>query len=100
MLQRAQFAGLITRTKPLALFCALIMPFSFFLNFMKGLYLSRHNMSNNSFRALKGGAAMNPKPIKSSIKRIFFAPVDQQKFDQLRDRQYREIVRVDLFNIR
>lgn len=43
---------------------------------------------------------MNPKPIKSTIKRIFFTPVDQQKFDQLRDRQYREIVGVDLFNIR
>ncbi|POH57851.1 hypothetical protein [Arthrobacter glacialis] len=43
---------------------------------------------------------MNAKPIKSSLKRIFFTPVDQQKFNQLRDRQYREIVRVDLVNIR
>ncbi|MHA7177791.1 hypothetical protein ACX80D_14160 [Arthrobacter sp. Sr24] len=43
---------------------------------------------------------MNPKPTKSSIKRIFFTPVDQQKFNELRERQYREIVRVDLFNIR
>ncbi|MHA7304208.1 hypothetical protein ACX80E_03020 [Arthrobacter sp. TMN-49] len=43
---------------------------------------------------------MNPKPSKSSIKRIFFTPVDQQKFNELRDRHYREIVRVDLFTIR
>ncbi|WP_272946744.1 hypothetical protein [Arthrobacter alpinus] len=43
---------------------------------------------------------MNPKPTKSSIRRIFFAPVDQQKFNELRERQYREIIRVDLFNIR
>lgn len=43
---------------------------------------------------------MNPKPTKSSIKRIFFTPVDHQKFVELRERQYREIVRVDLFNIR
>lgn len=43
---------------------------------------------------------MNPKPIKSSIKRIFFTPVDHQKFTELRERQYRDIVRVDLFNIR
>ncbi|MDJ0315055.1 hypothetical protein [Arthrobacter sp. H35-D1] len=43
---------------------------------------------------------MSPKPTKSSIKRIFFTPIDDRKFNELRDRHYREIVRVDLFNIR
>ncbi|SEE07159.1 hypothetical protein SAMN04489740_0598 [Arthrobacter alpinus] len=43
---------------------------------------------------------MNPKSFRSSVKRIFFTPVDQEKFNQLRERQYREIIRVDLFNIR
>ena len=36
----------------------------------------------------------------SSVKRVFFAPVDQQKFDRMRERAQRDIVRVDLFNIR
>lgn len=66
----------------------------------EGLYLSRLKMSVNSQQFLKGGVTMNPKSLRSSVKRIFFAPVDQEKFNQLRDRQYREIVRVDLFNIR
>ncbi|WP_281268085.1 hypothetical protein [Arthrobacter psychrolactophilus] len=43
---------------------------------------------------------MSPKPLRSSIKRVFFAPADQEKFNQMRERQYREIVRVDLFNLR
>ncbi|WP_256939682.1 MULTISPECIES: hypothetical protein [unclassified Arthrobacter] len=43
---------------------------------------------------------MSPKPRRSSIKRVFFTPVDQEKFNQMRERQYREIIRVDLFNIR
>ncbi|WP_449373151.1 hypothetical protein [Arthrobacter psychrolactophilus] len=43
---------------------------------------------------------MSPKPLKSAIKRVFFTPIDQEKFNQMRERQYREIVRVDLFNLR
>lgn len=36
----------------------------------------------------------------SAVKRVFFAPVDQQKFNEMRDRQERQILRLDLFNIR
>ena len=36
----------------------------------------------------------------SAVKRVFFAPVDQQKFNVMRDRQERQVLRVDLFNIR
>ncbi|WP_256127904.1 MULTISPECIES: hypothetical protein [unclassified Arthrobacter] len=43
---------------------------------------------------------MNPRPQFSALKRVFFTPVDQQKFNAMRDRQQREILRMDLFNIR
>ncbi|WP_218063921.1 hypothetical protein [Arthrobacter wenxiniae] len=43
---------------------------------------------------------LNPKPQFSAIKRVFFTPVDQRKFNEMRDRQQREILRIDLFNIR
>ncbi|MGO4384390.1 hypothetical protein [Specibacter sp. RAF43] len=43
---------------------------------------------------------MTPKPSLSSIKRVFFSPVSEQKLGEMRDRQEREILRVDLFNIR
>lgn len=36
----------------------------------------------------------------SAMKRVFFAPVDQQKFDRMRARTQQDIMRVDLFNIR
>ncbi|WP_181034203.1 hypothetical protein [Arthrobacter sp. GMC3] len=41
------------------------------------------------------------RPVRlSSLRRVFFAPVDQQKFDEMRDRTQEQILRVDLFNIR
>jgi len=43
---------------------------------------------------------MKPKPSLSSIKRVFFTPVNHQKFTELREQQERQILRVDLFNIR
>jgi len=36
----------------------------------------------------------------TSLRRVFFAPVNQQKFDEMRDRTQEQIMRVDLFNIR
>jgi len=36
----------------------------------------------------------------SAVKRVFFAPVDQEKFDRMRERTQQDIMRVDLFNIR
>lgn len=36
----------------------------------------------------------------SAVKRVFFAPVDQQKFDRMRERTQQDIMRVDLFNLR
>ncbi len=36
----------------------------------------------------------------SVVKRVFFAPVEQQKFDRMRERTQQDIMRVDLFNIR
>jgi len=43
---------------------------------------------------------MKPKPSLSSIKRIFFSPVNEEKFVELRDRDRQQIQQVDLFNIR
>lgn len=36
----------------------------------------------------------------SAVKRVFFAPVDQEKFDRMRERNRIEMTRVDLFTIR
>gem|GEM_PF-6919957 len=35
-----------------------------------------------------------------SARRVFFAPVDMQKFNEMREQQQRQILRIDLFNIR
>jgi hypothetical protein len=43
---------------------------------------------------------MSPKPSFSAVKRVFFTPVDHKKFSELRDNTERQILRVDLFNIR
>ncbi|GAA4655860.1 hypothetical protein GCM10025779_17840 [Arthrobacter cryoconiti] len=52
------------------------------------------------FFEYKGGETMSPKPTFSSIKRVFFTPVDDRKFKEMRDLQEQRILRVDLFNIR
>lgn len=36
----------------------------------------------------------------SAVKRVFFAPVDQEKFDRMRELAQQDMTRVDLFNIR
>lgn len=36
----------------------------------------------------------------SAVKRVFFTPMDQEKFDRMRERTQRDIMRVDLFNLR
>lgn len=36
----------------------------------------------------------------SAVKRVFFAPVDQEKFERMRENLQQDMIRVDLFNIR
>ncbi|WP_269937709.1 hypothetical protein [Arthrobacter sp. HY1533] len=36
----------------------------------------------------------------SAVKRVFFAPVDQEKFERMRGNLQQDMIRVDLFNIR
>lgn len=36
----------------------------------------------------------------SAVKRVFFAPVDQERFNRMRDRTQQDLIRIDLFNIR
>lgn len=36
----------------------------------------------------------------SAVKRVFFAPVDQERFDRMRERTQQDLIRIDLFNIR
>lgn len=43
---------------------------------------------------------MKRKSSFSSFKRIFFAPVNEEKFIELRERNQREIMQIDPFNIR
>ncbi|WP_272946695.1 hypothetical protein [Arthrobacter sp. ERGS1:01] len=43
---------------------------------------------------------MKKKRSLSAVKRVFFTPVDHQKFVELRESTQQQIMRVDLFNIR
>lgn len=43
---------------------------------------------------------MTQKPSYSAIKRVFFAPVDHQKFLELKERQQQEMAKAGLFSIR
>ncbi len=36
----------------------------------------------------------------SAVKRVFFAPVDQRKFEQLRDRTQQDLMQINWYNIR
>lgn len=43
---------------------------------------------------------MNPRPSMSSLKRIFFSPVDQKRIETIREQQLRKINELNIINIR
>lgn len=43
---------------------------------------------------------MNPFPSKSSIKRIFFSPIDEKRITRTRERVQNDMSTMNIFNIR
>lgn len=43
---------------------------------------------------------MNPFPSKSTIKRIFFSPIDEKQIARTRERVQNDFNRMNIFNIR
>ena len=43
---------------------------------------------------------MNPFPSKSTIKRIFFAPIDEKQIARTRERVQSDLNSMNIFNIR
>lgn len=50
--------------------------------------------------AWEGVNQLKSRQTISAVKRVFFAPVDHRKFNEMREQQQRQILRIDLFNIR
>ncbi|MDQ6753171.1 MAG: hypothetical protein M3017_07150 [Actinomycetota bacterium] len=61
---------------------------------------SAHSRSTRPNPQRKGVTAMNVMPSISSIKRIFFSPIDQARIDRVREQHQRNIHQLNMMNIR
>jgi hypothetical protein len=43
---------------------------------------------------------MNPRPSMSSIRRVFFSPIDQKRIETVREEHLRKINELNIINIR
>lgn len=64
--------------------------------------MSNAHRTHSSFneRAAKEVTAMSPMPSISSIKRIFFSPIDAERVQRQRDRVENDFRSMNLMNIR